>query len=136
MISYCVYKFLLDDDMTSIVFRQFNGKGDEIYPSLSLCFKGKGVFDTVKIQKLFNSNLDYQKFLNGRAWDKRMLDVNYDNVSLDAQKLFEHVKLQASNGYTFVPIYTWKKETKKSERKLEVMKLYYCTFRIKDKYIS
>ena len=108
MISYCVYKFVLDDDMTSIVFRRFNGKGNEIYPTLTLCFKGASIFDAEKIQRVSQSNIDYQKFLSGLVWDQRLYDINYDNVTLDFENLVKYIRLQASNGYNYVPIYTWK----------------------------
>ena len=108
MISYCVYKFALDDDMTSIVFRRFNGKGNEIYPTLSLCFKGASIFDAKKIQQINQSNIDYQKFLRGLLWDQRLYDINYDNVTLEFKHLVKYIRLQASNGNNYVPIYTWK----------------------------
>ena len=117
MISYCVYKFVLDDDMTSIVFRRFNGKGDEIYPTLSFCFKGKGIFDATEIRKISQSKIEYTRFLFGKDWDERLLDVEYDNVTLELDKMLKSVKLHASNGYTWVPIYSWQMKNGKSKNK-------------------
>ena len=84
---------MLDEDTSTIEFHSFNGKGDNIYPTLSLCFRGKGIFDQALIRRKTKSQLSYSSFLDGQDWDNRLLEIDYDNVSLDARKMVEYIRL-------------------------------------------
>lgn len=110
MIAYGVYKFWLNEDTTVIVFNRFNGNGIDIYPTLSFCFKGKGVFDTERIKNETKSETDYRKFLDGKVWDNKLLVLDYDNVSCNAEKMLDYLYIKSSNGSSLVKIYEWKNE--------------------------
>ena len=110
MIAYCVYKFWLNEDTTTIVFNRFNGSGIDIYPTVSFCFKGKGIFDTERIKNETKSETDYRKFLDGKIWDDKLLVLDYDNVSWNAEKMLNHFYIKSSNGSSLVKIYEWKNE--------------------------
>ena len=97
MVAYCAHKFSLNEDTTTIEFNHFNGVENYIYPTLSVCFTGRGIFDVSKIEDETKSDGQYKKFLNGELWDEKFLNVNYENVSLDAKNMLENLVLQSSN---------------------------------------
>ena len=108
MIVYCIYKFWLNEDTTTIVFNRFNGSGMEIYPTISICFKGKGFFDTEKIKNETNSEFEFKKFLEGKIWDDKLAHLDYDNVSLKVEEMIQHFHIKSSNGSNLVKIFEWK----------------------------
>ena len=108
MVAYCLHKFMLDEDTSTIEFHSFNGKGDNIYPTLSLCFRGKGIFDQALIRRKTKSQLSYSSFLDGQDWDNRLLEIDYDNVSLDARKMVEYIRMYPSN-YDRKPIFKYQR---------------------------
>ena len=108
MISYCIYKFWLNEDTTTIVFNRFNGSGIDIYPTISVCFKGKGFFDTEKIRNETNSEVEFKKFLEGKIWDDKLANVGYDNVTLKAEEMIQQFHIKSSNGSNLVKIFEWR----------------------------
>lgn len=115
MIVYCVYKFWLNEDTTTIIFNRFNGSSIDPYPTVSLCFKGKGFFDTLKIKNDTKSETEYKKFLEGKVWDDKLLDVDYDNVSWKAEEIFQHFYIKSSNGSSLVKIFEWKNKASSND---------------------
>lgn len=109
MVAYCLHKFMLDEDTSAIEFHSFNGKDDNIYPTLSLCFRGKGIFDQAKIRQKTKSQLSYSSFLDGQDFDKTLLEIDYDNVSLDARKMVEYISMYSSN-YDRKPIFKYQRK--------------------------
>ena len=108
MIVYCIYKFWLNEDTTTIVFNRFNGTGMDIYPTISICFKGKGIFDTEKIKNETNSEVEFKKFLEGKIWDDKLVSLDYDNVSLKAEEMIQQFHIKSSNGSNLVKIFEWR----------------------------
>ena len=119
MITYCFYKFLLNEDMSTIEFKMFNGAGNDIYPTLSLCFGGTGIFDTAKIKKRLQRKKKphYREFLLGEKWDEELLNINYEAVTLDARKLIRHISFYSSNATGDVLMYKWPTKSNNSRNK-------------------
>ena len=97
---------MLNEDSSTIEFQSFDGKDENIYPTLSLCFRGKGIFDKAKIRKQTNYEKSYRAFLEGKVWDEKLLEIGYDNVTLDARKMVQYISMSsvASEGK---PIYEY-----------------------------
>ena len=108
MIVYCIYKFWLNEDTTTIVFNRFNGSGIDIYPTISVCFKGKGFFDIEKIRNETNSEVEFKKFLEGKIWDDKLANLDYDNVTLKAEEMIQQFHIKSSNGSNLVKIFEWR----------------------------
>ena len=87
---YCVFQYLLDEDVARINFEEFNSEPDNIYPTISLCFPSPLLED--KLSKYGEGiNIDtYSSFLTGQngSWDDRMAQIDYDDVSLNIEDYF------------------------------------------------
>ena len=80
---YCVYQYILDEDVARIGFKEFNSENDHIYPAVTMCFPRPLVEQ--KFKKYgdgINANT-YSSFLRGIHWDNRMTHINYDDVSIN-----------------------------------------------------
>ena len=117
MIAYCVNKFMLDEDTSTVKFYSFDGKGTNIYPTLSLCFRGSGIFDNFKIREQTLSKVGYASYLDGKEWDSKLVNVNYDNVSLDARKIVESVTVSSRN-FDDKPIFKYIRKGKRNAKAL------------------
>ena len=108
MVSYCIYKFFLNEDSSIIEFNTFTGDGNHIYPTLTVCFSGDGIFNQERIKKKTGTSRKYGRFLRGDLWKKKLLDADYDDVSLKGELIFEHLQLGSFNESGTVKIYSWK----------------------------
>ena len=82
--SWRIYQYSLDQDVTRINFRRFHSHKESIYPSTSLCF-----FDPYlpeKLEKYGTTTSEYVNFLQGRNWNETLLNVSYNDVTLDLRK--------------------------------------------------
>ena len=111
MVGYCIYKFMLNEDMSTTEFNIFSGSDDNIYPTLSLCFSGKGIFDmgTIKneAKNIKRQLLDKNYGINTH-WEDVLSKLNYKNLSLDPRRMLYHVSLSSINETGKVPIYNWR----------------------------
>ena len=84
-------KYIRNEDVIEISYRKFDtNKADAQYPSMSLCF-----VDAYK-QSSFNDNSNddentinassYSAFINGDLWDEKMLEINYDEVTINLKE--------------------------------------------------
>ena len=80
---WCVYKYVKDEDVSHVNYRRYHSEKDNIYPSLTLCFNNP--FLNHKLVKYGDgiNTTTYVKFLKGLHWDERMIDIHYDNVTLN-----------------------------------------------------
>ena len=95
---WCVYKYIKDEDVSHVNYRRYHSDKDSIYPSLTLCFNNP--FLNYKLVKYGNgvNTTTYVKFLKGLHWDERMIDIHYDNVTLNIHDYLEEVKIVLANG--------------------------------------
>ena len=92
LIVHCFHQYMLNQDLCVVDFKKFNG--DKVnhqygtYPSVSICI------DNPLLEKRLNSkkygknvNVDnYRQFLAGSYWDQKMLEIDYDNVTISFQE--------------------------------------------------
>ena len=83
-IYHCIDKYLQNQDVSQIDFREFNKDMDSRYPTLTMCFGGP--FLTVEFKKYGKPEMNetaYVKYLKGELWHKNMASIPYDNVTLN-----------------------------------------------------
>ena len=84
LLSYCVHMYIKNDDVSEIVYKEYNDDSQSPYPSLTLCFKLKinlTKFELMNNQGYQISGSSYLNFLMGRYWDEKMLNISYDEVT-------------------------------------------------------
>ena len=110
LISWCAYKYLLDDDVTLINFKPFHDTDNDIYPSVMLCFYNPFVVKQFnKYGPEINSTSKnafkatvlreaYKRFLQGGHRSEQMAQIHYEDVTLDINKYFLGYHVRYSNG--------------------------------------
>ena len=78
LIIWCIYMYVLDEDMTVIHFEKFHSKPEYIYPSISLC--GSDIFYDSTLKELGASQAKYESFLKGEYFDKDIANITYHDV--------------------------------------------------------
>ena len=81
---YSISRFIDNEDVTLVKLTKFQSTKDAIYPSLSFCILPP--FLERKFDMYSNNDINmtsYTSFLKGDIWDERMLDVDYDDVSVN-----------------------------------------------------
>ena len=117
MASYCAYKFYLNEDTSVVEFETFGGVKNNIYPTLSLCFRGNGMFDNKSIwQKHVTDEIKssikpttkyYERFLLGDIWAKEFLNISYNEVTPDFKRILRNIRMFSANESGDVNIYEW-----------------------------
>ena len=109
---YCFMTFTLrhlkDEDSSIVQYRRFHDKKEDIYPSISICFYGRGIYHPGKLNKTYGVGdaTEYTKFLKGDLWDDRMVGINYDDVTIDLQDRIESIFVL---GMQMKVLYGWAK---------------------------
>jgi hypothetical protein len=94
----CIFQYQEDSDITQVEYRTFHDLKEAIYPSISLCFLNP--ISNEKIVERVGPNFNqshYSKHLWNAKRNKALLDVDYDDVTIN---LFEHlleIKLHLQN---------------------------------------
>ena len=86
LVVWCgVCSYLENEDMTLISFESFYTIPELVYPSASVCFTAP--YDADKLNSIYDitSISEYSDFLGGESnsWNKSMLNVNFQDVSLN-----------------------------------------------------
>ena len=115
--GYCTYKFYLNEDISVVEFDKFNGNDSNIYPTLSLCFYGGGMFDQKWIsqnhvtEEIVSTTVPkgkyYEQFLLGKLWVKEFLNISYVNVTPDFKRILRLIRLFSADETGDVNIYKW-----------------------------
>ena len=79
LISWCLYMYVLDEDMTSIHFEKFHTDPDYIYPSVSLC--SSDIFYEDKLAKFGVNQTLYESFLRGDYYEEGIENIPYEDVA-------------------------------------------------------
>ena len=65
---------------------------------MTICLRKPYIEDKLKNFGKGINGQSYDKFLKGDLWDKRMLEIDYDNVALDIKKYVTKTKLKDGDG--------------------------------------
>ena len=87
LVSWCVWDFCKDDDIVEILFRNYGQDEECIYPDVTVCVESPYDPEKMKQHGRNTSTSLYSTFLLGQDfvgyWDKDILNIDYDKVSLD-----------------------------------------------------
>ena len=91
LVSWCIHLYQLDEDVSKIKYEKFHENSDKVYPSISMCFGN--IFIPEKL-KYFGVNISaYKKFLKGHCFSEDVLNVPYDNVTIDPSDFLLGIKM-------------------------------------------
>ena len=89
----CLYMYYKNDDVSEILYKEYNEDLQSPYPSISFCFD---ILPNLVEEDAFNKVGDgingntYTDFLTGNHWDKRMLNISYDETTKSLDKYLIH----------------------------------------------
>ena len=97
-VSWCIYLYLLDEDVTLVDFKTFHDTILDFYPSTSICLTVP--YNDTKLQKYGNhvKGFSYSEFLGGKFWSDTMANIPYDEVALNPKDHFLSYRLMLRNG--------------------------------------
>ena len=80
---YAISRYCENEDITLVQSSKYHTSKDRIYPSISLCIMPPFLEDKFHNYKDDTVNLtSYTQFLEGKIWNSRMLDIDYDDVTV------------------------------------------------------
>ena len=95
---YGISKYLQNKDVSQIDFKPFNQDDNGRYPTLTMCFGGPFLSD--KFEKYGKPGINetlYTAFLKGEHWNEVMVNIPYDDVSLNITDHVNSVSLYGEN---------------------------------------
>ena len=98
--SWCCYKYSLNDDFTIINFKRFNSDERSIYPSLSLCWSYPCLDDKLGKLAINITCLDYYNMVDGLNFNEKILDIDYDNFTIQLENYLLGTQVVLRNGST------------------------------------
>ena len=108
MTCYCFIKYWQDKDISHLRFVTFNDNERNIYPALSICFYNPFLNEKLKGYGQGINTTTYSQFLQGKYWDKRMMKIDYDNVTVALEDYLTEIGIQFANFSTR----TWNSDLK------------------------
>lgn len=84
---YSISRFCQNEDITLVQSSTYHSSKERIYPSISLCLLPP--FLESKFDKFDDNGINtssYIQFLEGKIWDARFLEVDYDEVTVSLDK--------------------------------------------------
>ena len=108
-IVYFFIDYQRDKNMALVDYKTFHETERDIYPSFSICFYQEGFWNTNKLKGAYDiENLeDYRNFLKGQFWNEKMINVNYDDVTLSLEDYVQSWKVWMDSGLKPFPDYAW-----------------------------
>ena len=87
--TWCVYQYVLDEDLTQTNFKRFHRGKEDVYPSVSLCFMNPYLSEEFENDHSNNiSQYQYLQFLQGLYWQPEMTNISYSKVTLNIMNYF------------------------------------------------
>ena len=105
---YALSRYYENKDITLVQSSKYHSSEDGIYPSISLCLLPP--FLESEFEKYNDDTINmtsYTNFLEGKIWNERMLDVDYDSVtvSFDKNLLNAYYVTQDDDEREWIPVY-------------------------------
>ena len=96
MCAYWGHKFTLNKDYSVITYKTFDGEVGDIHPTISLCLKNPFLEDRLAGCGVNVSS--YLSFLKGDHFEESMLNIDYNNVTIDISDYIKGYRIFFSNG--------------------------------------
>ena len=125
-ISYCIYKYNLDEDSTSVDFKSFDKYNPvQGYPSFTVCFLEPFLKNKLESQGNGINISSYISASFGKEWDPRVKKVDYDTVTIN---LNENIIFTQEWNEQFQPI-VYQTKNEESSRVEAIMYPFYVSHR-------
>ena len=121
LLFYCGWKFIQNKSNALVDFRSFHQEDIDIYPSFSICIQNvwhsslPGIFNATKLKNMFGVEMvnEYVQFLQGRHWNETMVNINYDDVTINLENYIDRISVTL-NRVNAPYSYLWETTTTKT----------------------
>ena len=96
MVTFWVYKFGLNQDLTTVDFKHFYDSQEDVFPSLSMCFHNPFLASEGKENQEINQS-KVQNYLSGEE-KFEVLDVDYQNITFELTDYLNMYWISWANG--------------------------------------
>ena len=83
LVGYSIFVYVQNHDITKIGNKKYHFTSKDVYPSISICFGD--VLDSKKLEARGTNKTSYTSFLQGKIWSKLLLDINFEDVTIDLE---------------------------------------------------
>ena len=91
----CMWKYLANECVSHIAYKKFNHDHPEnIYPSITFCIQMPLLEHDLKKYGDDLNSTSYFEFLTGHAWDDRMTNIDYDEVTVSLKDHLNGIAIQ------------------------------------------
>ena len=85
-VSWCIWEFSKNDNITEISYKKYGVDNESVYPDLTLCFDH--FLNNEKLLEIGTNEFEYKKFLNGEELNENLVQIDFENVSLQLEDHF------------------------------------------------
>ena len=82
VVIWCCFEFSKDEDVCEVLFKKFHEDEHSIYPDITFGLPNRVDETTLRTYDNSYNEMNYRRFLNNRYWDQKMLDIDFENVSM------------------------------------------------------
>ena len=97
----CIHRYNQQKDNSIVDYQWYHEQEKDIYPTISICLYGVHiVFSSARLEKIdhrFNGKL-YSQFLQGVYWNDAMINVDYDDVTINFLDYLSDIKIVLTDG--------------------------------------
>ena len=131
-------KYFRNEDSSLVDYRTFHETERDIYPSISICFYGMGIYKSQKLNETYGIEdaTEYVKFLMGDIWNDDMLEIKFDDVTFDIEDRVNEISVMGADGIQDY-LYKWVKHnegTNDTAKRLESSSNVAHTFPLRTTY--
>ena len=98
VISYWLYVFSLNEDLSSVHYKKYYQSKGDVFPVLSLCFRNPFSTKNSEITGAGINESSYLNFLEGTYFVPEMLNINYENITIDVSEYVVKYWVEWRNG--------------------------------------
>ena len=97
---WSIYIFAQNSDVCLVDYIPYNQDGNSIYPSITIVVGNPFIKENLKVHGENITPALYSQFLEGTYWDDRMMNINYDDVTVDINDYLLSYELKYGDNHT------------------------------------
>ena len=100
LVVYWLYKFSRNADLCIVDYKKYHYTESDVFPMLTICLKNPFSNERFMAHAPGINQTAYLRFLSGREFDHKMLNVKYENMLIDMNEYVENDWIAWRNGST------------------------------------
>ena len=100
MVGFWIFKFIRNEDVSSIEYISYDSNMDVAYPGLSICVLRPFIYQNLRVHSGGNVSVeDYERYIRGDTmFLEEYAEINFENVTLNLLDYVKEVEVLMKNG--------------------------------------